>query len=484
MEETEVEHLAQHAVDVMKRCGVEYGDVRFVAEREQDIAVSNGDVQTLTDEQSRGFGVRVLAGGSWGFHSSCETSEAEIERVVRQACAIAAASAQVADEPVRLAAVEACRGEYTTPHQTDPFEVPLAVKLDVLIAASRKMMGDPVVLAQSFFAAYETVKVFASTEGALVRQRIVETGGGIAATAVRDGDMQVRSYPNSFRGNFATAGYEYFETMAVASHAERVRREAIELLSAPQCPSGRRTVILEGGQLALQVHESIGHPIELDRVIGMESAYAGDSFLTLDKLNTLQYGSSLVNVVADATVPGGLGTFGYDDEGVPAQRTPIITEGRFVGYMSSRETAPIIGQTSSGTMRASSWSRIPLIRMTNVNLLPQQGTLDELIADTADGLLLATNRSWSIDNKRLNFQFGTEVAWEITGGKLGRMFKNPTYTGVTPEFWNSCDAVCGPSEWRLFGTPNCGKGQPSQTAHVGHGVAPARFRNVEVGVMK
>jgi TldD protein len=484
VEELDVEHLAQQAVEAMRRCGVDYGDVRFVSDREQDIAVSNGTVQTLTDEQSCGFGVRVLINGSWGFHSSCDAVESEIERVVSQACAIAKASAMVADEPVRLADVEACLGQYETPHEQDPFEVPLAAKLDALIAASRAMMGDPVVLAQAFFAAYETVKTFASTEGALVRQRIVETGGGIAATAVRDGQMQVRSYPNSFRGNFATAGYEYFEQMAVGAHAERVRREAIELLSAPLCPSGRRTIILEGGQLALQVHESIGHPIELDRVIGMESAYAGDSFLTLDKLNRLQYGSPLVNVVADATVPGGLGTFGYDDEGVPAQSTPIITEGRFVGYMSSRETAPVISRASSGTMRATSWSRIPLIRMTNVNLLPQRGTLDELIADTSDGLLMATNRSWSIDNKRLNFQFGTEVAWEIKDGKLGQMFRNPTYTGVTPEFWNSCDAVCGPSEWKLFGTPNCGKGQPSQVAHVGHGVAPARFRNVEVGVMK
>jgi len=479
-----VGELARQAVEVMKRCGVDYGDVRFVHQRRQDIGVSNAAVETLTEERSSGFGVRVLAGGAWGFHSSHLVTAEEVERVVKQALAIARASGRVAGDPVVLSAVEPSRAEYTTPHQSDPFEVPLQEKLEAMIRASEMMMGEPVVLAQSFFAAYETRKTFASTEGSLIRQRIIETGGGIAATAVADGEVQVRSYPNSFRGNFATAGYEYFQELDIVAHAERVRAEALQLLAAPQCPSGRRTVILEGGQLALQVHESIGHPIELDRVMGMESAYAGDSFLTFDKLDNLQYGSPLVSVVADATVPGALGTFAYDDEGVPAQRTPIITEGRFVGYMSSRETAPLLGLASSGTMRASSWSRIPLIRMTNVNLLPQQGTLDELIADTDHGLLLATNRSWSIDNKRLNFQFGTEVAWEIRRGKLGCMFKNPTYTGVTPEFWNSCDAVCGPSEWRLYGTPNCGKGQPSQTAHVGHGVAPARFRNVEVGVMK
>jgi TldD protein len=479
-----VNDLALLAVDLMRRAGVSYGDVRFVEKREQDISVNNAVVEAVSEERSRGFGVRVLKNGAWGFHSSFLVTEAELRRVVEQACAIAAASATVAAEPVKLAPVETFQAQYVTPHKKDPFAVPLADKLVVLIKASELMMGEPIGLAQSFFGAYETKKLFASTQGSVIEQRIIETGGGMAATAVGGGEIQVRSYPNSFRGNFATAGYEFFEAMDITAQAARVKAEAAELLKAPPCPSGRRTIILDGGQLALQVHESIGHPIELDRVIGMESAYAGDSFLTLDKLGQFQYGSPLVNVVADATAPGGLGSFAYDDEGVPAQCTEIITGGKFVGYMSSRETAPVIGRNSSGTMRASSWSRIPLIRMTNVNLLPHQGTLEELIADTADGLLLATNRSWSIDNKRLNFQFGTEIAWEITNGKLGRIYKNPTYTGVTPEFWNSCDAVCGPSQWKLWGTPNCGKGQPSQTAHVGHGVAPARFRNVEVGVMK
>jgi len=484
MEDITVKTLSQQAVDLMKRRGVDYGDVRVIESRDEDISVTNGVAESVSRQQSRGLGVRVLVGGAWGFHSSHVLTEEEAGSVVDQAIAIASASATVAGDPVRLAPAEPQRDQYTTPHDRDPFEVPLDAKLALLIGASERMMGKPVALAQAFFTAYETRKLFASTEGGLIDQRIVETGGGIAATAVRDGDVQVRSYPSSFGGNFATSGYEFFESLDIAAHAERVRHEVVEMLDAPPCPSGRRTVILDGGQLALQVHESIGHPIELDRVLGMESAYAGDSFVTLDKLGRLQYGSSLVNVVADATVPTGLGTFAYDDEGVPAQRTPIITGGKFVGYMSSRETAPLIDRTSSGTMRASSWDRIPLVRMTNVNLLPDRGTLDELIADTGDGLLLSNNRSWSIDNKRLNFQFGTEAAWEITGGKLGRMFKNPTYTGVTPEFWNACDAVCGPEEWRLWGIPGCGKGQPGQVAHVGHGVAPARFRNVEVGVIR
>ena len=291
--------------------------------------------------------------------------------------------------------------------------------------------------------------------------------------------MQVRSYPNSFRGNFATAGWEYVQGMNLVGEAPRVAEEAEALLKAPPCPAGRRTIVLDGGQLALQVHESCGHPIELDRVLGMELSYAGDSFLTIDKLGTFQYGSPQVNIVADATAPGGLGTFGWDDEGVPAQRTPIIDAGRFVGYLSSRETAPAVGRTSSGAMRASGWHRIPLIRMTNVNLLPgAAGGLEDLLADTGDGLFLATNKSWSIDNKRLNFQFGTEMCREIKGGRLGQIYKNATYTGITPEFWNACDAVCGPAGVAPVGHAQLrqGRAEPDGPRGPRHGAGPVPQR--------
>jgi TldD protein len=271
--------------------------------------------------------------------------------------------------------------------------------------------------------------------------------------------------------------------MHLPDHGQRIAEEAVQLLNAADCPSEQMTIVIDSSQLALQVHESCGHPIELDRVLGMEASFAGTSFLTLDKLGKLQYGSPVVNIDADATAPGGLGTFGFDDEGVPAQNVPIVSGGLFVGYLTSRETAPVIGRRSMGSARASGWNVIPLIRMTNVNLRPgEAGSLDDLIADTDDGLFLSTNRSWSIDDRRLNFQFGTQVGWRIRNGKLAEMVKNPTYTGITPQFWGSCDAVCGPDEWRLWGVPNCGKGEPMQTHRVGHGAAPARFRNVRVGV--
>jgi TldD protein len=244
------------------------------------------------------------------------------------------------------------------------------------------------------------------------------------------------------------------------------------------------TLILDSSQLALQIHESIGHPIELDRILGTEASYAGTSFLNPEMVGHFRYGSDLVNIVADATHPGGLGTFGYDDEGIVSQRVPIITRGILVNLLMSRETAHHLGKESNGTMRADGWNRIPLIRMTNINVEPGLWTLEGMIADTEEGLFLSTNRSWSIDDKRINFQFGTEIGWEIKGGRLGEMVKNPTYTGITPRFWNSCDAIANRDHWQMWGTPNCGKGEPGQVAHVGHGAAPARFKNVQVGVMK
>jgi TldD protein len=313
----------------------------------------------------------------------------------------------------------------------------------------------------------------------------MSVGSGVEAHAIEGDEHQRRSYPDG-GGGFRAAGYEYVRSLDLLGNAERIGDEAVALLAAPQCPSGLATVVLDPSQLYMQVHESCGHPSELDRVLGTEASFAGTSFLTTDKLaDGFMYGSELVTIVADATAPGGLGTFGWDDEGTAAQAVPIVQNGRFAGYLSSRETAPRIGRASGGAMRADGWNRIPLIRMTNVNMLPVPGmSLDDIVADTDDGLYLETNRSWSIDDRRLNFQFATEVAYEIKGGRKGRLFKNPTYTGITYEFWRSCDAVGDASGFVMLGTPNCGKGEPSQSAKVGHAVPGARFRNVRVGVGK
>jgi TldD protein len=364
-------------------------------------------------------------------------------------------------------------------------QVAIETKLGLLLGADELLRKNRKVrISEAFMGSYRTEKTFASTEGSYIEQGIVECGAGITATAIEGEEVQVRSYPNSFRGNFATTGYEWIENLRLQDHAERVGQEAEQLLRAKPCPSKITTLILDSSQLALQVHESVGHPIELDRILGMEASYAGTSFLKPEMVGHFKYGSDLVNIVADATVPEGLGTFGYDDEGVQAQRVPILSRGILVNLLTSRETAHPLGKEGNGTMRADGWNRIPLIRMTNINLEPGEWTLDQMIADTEEGVFLSTNRSWSIDDKRINFQFGTEIGWEIKGGKLGEMIKNPTYTGITPRFWNSCDAVANRDHWKMWGTPNCGKGEPGQVAHVGHGAAPARFRDVQIGVMK
>jgi TldD protein len=336
---------------------------------------------------------------------------------------------------------------------------------------------------EASYAAQRERKILGATDGTFTDQTITHVGAAIEANAVEGDDHQRRSYPDA-GGAWGAAGFEYVDSLDLVGNAPRMAAEAEALLTAAHCPSGATTIILDPSQLYLQVHESCGHPSELDRVFGTEASYAGTSFLTTDKLGSgFRYGSDIVTIVADATVPGGLGTFGWDDEGVAAQAVPLVQEGIFAGYLSSRETAPRIGRRSGGAMRADGWNRIPLIRMTNVSLMPVPGmSLEDIVADTDDGLYLASNRSWSIDDRRLNFQFATEIAWEIKGGRLGRMFKDPTYAGITYEFWRSCDAIGDASSWRMLGTPNCGKGEPGQVGHVGHGVSGARFRNVEVGV--
>jgi TldD protein len=460
--------------------------MRIVRRQEESISIKTGRVAGVASSESEGFGVRVIVDGAWGFASSHRLETGEIDRVVGDAVRIARASATALRRPVELDARPPAKGRYETPVREDPFAVPLEEKLGSLLEADETLNRvEGVAFTESSYAAQREWKTFAATDGSFTEQVITHVGSGIEANAVDGDEHQRRSFPMD-TGSWQAAGYEFVRDLHLGEQAERIGTEAVQLLSAPQCPPGRRTIVLDPSQLYLQVHESCGHPTELDRVFGTEASYAGTSFLTTDKLDAgFRYGSDLVTIVADATAPGGLGTFGWDDEGVAAQNVALVKDGRFVGYLSSRETAPRIGRQSSGAMRADGWNRIPLIRMTNINLLPRPGmTLADIIADTDDGLYLMTNRSWSIDDRRLNFQFATELAYEIKGGKLGQMLKNPTYTGITYEFWGSCDAVADASSYRMFGTPNCGKGEPGQIGHVGHGVSGARFRDVQVGVGK
>ena len=480
MEERELTALALSAAAA---AGSDYADVRFVREESESIAVRDTRVEGIDTGVTRGIGVRVVLGGCWGFAGTATLNPAEIERTARLAVEIARASSMVRGAPAHLAPQEPIVATCTTPFAEDPFAIPLQKKVSHLLEATDAMRSVPgLAIAEASMQYWRRHSLFLSSEGADIEQTILQSGAGIVATAVGEGDFQQRSYPNSPRGNYVCGGFEFVREMDLAGNGARVARESLDLLAAPECPSLETTLILFSNQLGLQIHESVGHPTELDRILGMEAAYAGTSFVNLEDRGRLRYGSPLVSITADATLAGALGSFGFDDEGVPAQRTPLIVDGVLENFLTSRETASLIGGKSNGTARAENWGAIPLIRMTNINLEPGQGSLADLIADTQEGIYLDTNRSWSIDDKRMNFQFGCEIAHEIHDGKLGRLYKNPNYSGRTTEFWGSCDAIAGPEEWKVWGTPNCGKGQPGQVARVAHGASPARFRGVAVGV--
>jgi TldD protein len=426
----------------------------------------------------------VLAHGCWGFAATDDLSKSGIESAAALALEIARAGTAARKREVTLAPEQKYEATWVSPFQIDPFSIPVDRNLGVLLAVDAELRRHPrVSLAEASMHFERRRQVFASTLGSLIDQTRCLTGAGFAALSYKDGEIQRRSYPNSFGGQYQLKGYELVEELRLLENAPRVAEEAVALHSADQCPEGEFDLILDSSQLGLQIHESIGHPIELDRVLGSEANYAGMSFLTLDQLGRLRYGSQIVNVVCDARLEHGpgLGTFAFDDEGVPAQATDIIRGGRFVGYMTSRETAAAIGEArSNGCMRADGWERLPLIRMTNVSLLAGEQSLEEVFGGD-HAIYMETNRSWSIDDKRYNFQFGCEIGWEMRHGKRVRMLKNPSYSGISTEFWNACAAIAGPQHWTLWGVPNCGKGQPEQVMGTGHGASPARFRKIRIG---
>jgi TldD protein len=475
-----VRDLCTAALAAASAAGAEYADARVVLKREQFVTTKNGRVDRMTDAESEGIGVRVLVNGAWGFACDRRLTDEGAQNAATRACTFARAAA--GRHTRALAPLEPGSGRHESHVEQDPFAVSLADKVDLCLRADAALQGEDVIVRQVLVRARREHKVLMSSEGTEVEQILTECGAGMDCAAARDGVFQMRSYPSAHIGSSCQAGWEYVDGLRLVEEAPRVAQQAAELVRADPCPSGVTDVVLDGDQVALQVHESVGHPTELDRVYGTEASYAGTSFLKPHDLGSLKYGSEHMNITADPTTRGGLGSFAFDDEGVRATPTPVVEQGRLTGFLTSRETAARIGAGSGGSMRADGWNRMPLVRMTNLHIEPGEGTLEDLIGGVDDGLYMETNRSWSIDDKRLNFQFGTQVAWEIKGGKLGRMLRDATYTGITPEFWGSLDAVAGRDSWQLYGLTNCGKGQPGQSAHVSHGAAPARFRQVQVGV--
>jgi TldD protein len=472
---------AEAAVEAALAAGARYADARVMVTAEEQMSAQNGVVEDLTQREASGVGVRALVGSSWGFFATPRLTIEDAAAAGRRATAVAGASATVPGRPIELADVPAATASWQSACEEDPLAVPLAEKGDLLVGVTSTMLEAGVALAQASYNIWDTTKWLVSSQGHRIDQRIRECGGWMSATAIGEDQTQRRSYPG-IRGQYGTRGWELVREFDLPGNAGRVAEEAVALLTAPECPSGETDLILGANQMGLQIHESVGHAVELDRILGWEAAFAGTSWLDIGQLGSLRFGSELMNVTADATLPGGLGSFGYDDEGTPAQAVDIVKNGIWVGVLSGRDSASLAGVPAGGMVRGDGYNRLPMVRMTNIGLLPGEHSLAEMIDATPDGIFMDTNRSWSIDDKRLNFQFGCEIAWEVKNGKKGRMLRNPTYTGIGPRFWASMDMLGNRDEWLVIGTPNCGKGQPMQVGHTGHPSAPARFRGVRVGV--
>ena len=479
-----MQRIIEEALIAAKKFGVSYADVRVIDRTEEEISTKNGSVDGIKSSSSKGFGIRVIADGAWGFSSSFVLTDEEISRVAEEAVDIAKASAKTKIEDVTLSKIEIYQDRVEEQVKIDPFSVPITKKISILLDADKLMNLQGIILRRGGMYFSKEWKTFASSEGAYLELERVISNAGISAIATDGKDVQTRSYPSSFGGDYQRKGFEFIEEVKLLENAWRIANEAIQLLSAKPCPSGKMDIILESSQLALQIHESCGHPTELDRVLGEEASFAGTSFLTPDKLGKFKYGSDIVNIVADATAPFAIGGFAYDDEGIKAKKIYLVKNGEFVGYLNSRETSKKLRLEPMGAMRAESWNRAPIIRMTSINLEPGDKAFEELVSGIDNGVLMATNKSWSIDQKRLNFQFGTEIGWEIRNGKLQDMVKNPTYSGITYEFWRNCDGIGNKDYYHIWGLPNCGKGEPMQVMQVSHGASYGRFRNVQVGVLR
>ncbi len=476
------EDLAARALNTASVRGAVYADVRFERNHTERIEVRDGVVAALGDDASSGYGIRTLIDGSWGFAASSDATTLGIDTCAARAVEIAKAGAGAAKRRIGAPPDRAYDDTFVTTVLQEPSDVSVGTRVALLLAAERALHVDPrIAVGRAWIDLWQTEKFFYSTIGSRIAQRILQSGSGLQAMAVDGTDVQTRTYPGDI-GLYKSGGWEVIQEARLLETAARIGEEAVALLGAAQCPSGTFDIVLGGSQVSLQLHESCGHPAELDRVMGWEANFSGTSFLDISHLGTLRYGSDIVHIEIDNTLPGGMATCGYDDEGTASSRSDIVAQGTLVGYETSNDTARAIGRKSNACVRAQSWEYVPMIRMCNLNLAPGNIPFDHLFDDIRDGVYMESNRSWSIDDRRLNFQFGCEIGWEVKNGKRGRMLKNPTYGGMTPQFWGSCDAIADKASWMAWGSPNCGKGEPMQVGRTTQAAAPARFRNVAVGV--
>lgn len=477
----DIRKIAKDGLAAAEKKKAAYADIRYEIIRDRGLSYTGGTPDPVQESLSAGWAARVLVDGAWGFASS-DDPRLSIQQLVDKAVVIAKASTKAMKSPVALAPCTAETGEYRSIFKTDPFTVPVKETGEFLADIDAALGRQPGMTSRTCFASFRKLeKWFFSSEGSDQFQTIIQTGAGLTLTQAKSRrERAERSYPTS-SGQYETTGYELLAQLDMKNQAPRLAEEVAQLTAAPECPQKTTALVLSGDMMSLVIHESIGHPLELDRVFGSERNFSGTSFATVDQLDKLQYGSRIVSVTSDPTAPGGLGSFGWDDEGIKSRKVDLIKDGLLVDHLSSRETAARIGRRSTGAMRAEGWKNIPLVRMTNINLAPGDKTFEQLIGEVDDGIYMATPSSWSIDDLRRNFQFGCEIGWEIKGGKLAGVVKNPTFSGCTTLFWNACEAIGNGAQFNIWGTPNCGKGQPGQNARTGQGSSPARFTGIQVG---
>jgi TldD protein len=489
----------QETLSVAKKLGAEYADCRLYPEAQsEEIKVENGHLSALNSSKSAGFGVRLLVNGSWGFFATPILERGKIQEIVKRAVHSAAQNAKLQKEKVALAphAQEWPKEKvavYETKVETDPFSISAEQKLTLLASADEamKQTSPKVFWRISEMAIVKTRKLFASSDGILADQTFIEAGASVQAHAKEDQgqDTQRRSYPDSHI-YFMQGGYEMIRALNLVKNAATIAKEAEQLLSAPYAPSGKRGVIILPSMLNLHGHETT-HGFESDRVLGTEWTLAGGSFLTsiLPEIGTFKFGSEKINLVADSVIEHGVGTFPFDDEGTPGQRIPLVKSGVWVGMLTSRQTIAQLNAKlgknyftqSSGAMRADGYGNWPVIRMVNIILEPGQTDFEELKKSVPEGtVMFGTNKSWSIDDVRRHFTFGTEIAWEKVGGTW-EMRKNAKYYGDNLNFWRNCQTVCNEKSFQLQGIGSCGKADPLQTMHTGHGSSPAYFTNIQTG---
>jgi TldD protein len=471
------EPIAHKAVDAALAAGASYADARLVLWKREWISVRDDHVSGVRRSEEYGIGIRVIADGAWGFAAAAAPDAKSAAVLARRAVATAKAHADTLRQPVTLAPTTAVKGVWVAPHRVDPFAVSAAQKAEELIAASRVALAVPgVAFSSASVNSVREEKLFVSSEGTRTHQLYFRIMPSLSATAVdrRRGEFSSRNYevPPML------AGWEHVSAQPWESDAQVVGQQAVQKLHAKSVEPGRRRVILAPSNLWLTIHESIGHPTELDRAVGLEANYAGTSFLTVEKTGKLALGSDIVNLVADRTQPGGLATTRWDDDGEPAQRWDIVRDGTFVGWQTTRDQAEWIGEARGrGCSYGDSYGSVAFQRMPNISLQPgaEGYTTEDLINATEDGILITGRGSWSIDHQRYNFQFSGQMFWEIENGRVARPLRDVAYQANTVEFWNSCDMIAGAGAYRLGGSFTDGKGEPGQSNGVSHGCPPARF---------